>query len=316
MREAAQRRREAEIKQLQNELDAARRDLDAARQSTRDLEWHLRGVLRESDERIQYLKNEHALSLRLADQAQRRVDLIQAEFDRYKYQQYSFVQDLQTQLQLAHTIRDQLMCELQALRDRETARQREEFEAQQRAAHEQAEMRKREQERRDQEEREERERKVREEEEQKKREEEEREKREREERAARDEQIRIWDQLFCTEYDRRWQLIKEAKPEYWGAVPYMEFPFPVIPTIRTENWPAPPAPSDIDKKRVEEFLFHPVRMEGKTRKERIREEFLRWHPDKFEGQAMRVVRNEEKEIMREAVGVIARILTEIKEGQA
>ena len=54
----------------------------------------------------------------------------------------------------------------------------------------------------------------------------------------------------------------------------------------------------------------------RSRKERIREEFLRWHPDKFEGQAMRVVRNEEKEIMREAVGVIARILTEIKEGQA
>ncbi|EJF57254.1 hypothetical protein DICSQDRAFT_183303 [Dichomitus squalens LYAD-421 SS1] len=46
----------------------------------------------------------------------------------------------------------------------------------------------------------------------------------------------------------------------------------------------------------------------KGRRERLREAMLRFHPDKFEGRVMARVRSDEREIVREAVGVVARTL--------
>ncbi|KAH9854812.1 hypothetical protein C2E23DRAFT_696869, partial [Lenzites betulinus] len=34
--------------------------------------------------------------------------------------------------------------------------------------------------------------------------------------------------------------------------------------------------------RVRDFIFHPQRTQGKTRKEIVKAELLRWHPDKFD----------------------------------
>ncbi|KAI1782556.1 hypothetical protein LXA43DRAFT_1050734 [Ganoderma leucocontextum] len=46
----------------------------------------------------------------------------------------------------------------------------------------------------------------------------------------------------------------------------------------------------------------------KERRERLRDAMLRFHPDKFEGQVMPRVRADERDVVREAVGVVARML--------
>lgn len=49
----------------------------------------------------------------------------------------------------------------------------------------------------------------------------------------------------------------------------------------------------------------------KERKDRLREAFLRFHPDKFEGRFMRRVNENEKERVREAIGQISRVLNSL-----
>ncbi|KAI1791052.1 hypothetical protein LXA43DRAFT_1013204 [Ganoderma leucocontextum] len=46
----------------------------------------------------------------------------------------------------------------------------------------------------------------------------------------------------------------------------------------------------------------------KERRERLRDAMLRFHPDKFEGRVMPRVRADERDVVREAVGVVARTL--------
>ena len=46
----------------------------------------------------------------------------------------------------------------------------------------------------------------------------------------------------------------------------------------------------------------------RDRRERLREAMLRFHPDKFEGRVMPRVQSDEREIVREVVGVVARTL--------
>ena len=44
------------------------------------------------------------------------------------------------------------------------------------------------------------------------------------------------------------------------------------------------------------------------RKEKLRESFLRFHPDKFEGRFMRFVKEGDKEKVKEAIGQVSRVL--------
>jgi hypothetical protein len=49
-------------------------------------------------------------------------------------------------------------------------------------------------------------------------------------------------------------------------------------------------------------------VDKKERKEKLRETFLRFHPDKFEGRVMRRVKASEQETVREAIGQVVRAL--------
>ena len=51
----------------------------------------------------------------------------------------------------------------------------------------------------------------------------------------------------------------------------------------------------------------------KEREDRLREAFLRFHPDKFEGRFMRRIDEKEKERVREAIGQISRVLNSLIE---
>lgn len=47
------------------------------------------------------------------------------------------------------------------------------------------------------------------------------------------------------------------------------------------------------------------------RKEKLRESFLRFHPDKFEGRFMRFVKEGDKEKVKEAIGQVSRVLNSL-----
>ena len=47
------------------------------------------------------------------------------------------------------------------------------------------------------------------------------------------------------------------------------------------------------------------------RKEKLRESFLRFHPDKFEGRFMRFVREGDREKVKEAIGQVSRVLNSL-----
>ncbi|KAI9068920.1 hypothetical protein FKP32DRAFT_1534881, partial [Trametes sanguinea] len=70
---------------------------------------------------------------------------------------------------------------------------------------------------------------------------------------------------------------------------------------------------DITYERVREFLFHPFRttIEGKTRKEILKVEVLRWHPDKFDTFISPKIREGQWEATKEAAGLVARWVTRL-----
>ena len=47
------------------------------------------------------------------------------------------------------------------------------------------------------------------------------------------------------------------------------------------------------------------------RKEKLRESFLRFHPDKFEGRFMRFVKEDDREKVKEAIGQVSRVLNSL-----
>ncbi|CDO70541.1 hypothetical protein BN946_scf184573.g9 [Trametes cinnabarina] len=151
------------------------------------------------------------------------------------------------------------------------------------------------------------------------REEQERAAREEQERAAREEQERLAQEKerlaqedanmhlrqICDLYERKWTELKTNR-ELQNIVSFFEFPFPVFTYSCT-------SPSDITYERVREFLFHPFRpsIEGKSRKEILKVEVLRWHPDKFDTLIFPKMRDGEWEATKEAAGLVARWVTRL-----
>ncbi|KAI0644889.1 hypothetical protein C8Q79DRAFT_1104486 [Trametes meyenii] len=120
-------------------------------------------------------------------------------------------------------------------------------------------------------------------------------------------------------YDKRWKELLTpgitAAPE--GTLSFADVPWPIMP---------PPAPSrhaelsritveDLTAEAIAAFILPPLedtQADGEAakrdRKEKLRETMLRFHPDKFEGRIMRLVRSADKEMVKEAVGMVARTL--------
>jgi hypothetical protein len=60
---------------------------------------------------------------------------------------------------------------------------------------------------------------------------------------------------------------------------------------------------DLTAEAISAFLLPRDAGEGeKGRKEVLREAFLRFHPDKFEGRIMKLVRENEREVVRQGIG--------------
>jgi hypothetical protein len=52
-------------------------------------------------------------------------------------------------------------------------------------------------------------------------------------------------------------------------------------------------------------------LDREKRKEKLRESFLRFHPDKFEGRFMRFVREGDREKVKEGIGQVSRVLNSL-----
>jgi hypothetical protein len=103
-------------------------------------------------------------------------------------------------------------------------------------------------------------------------------------------------------YDNAWDALKNEHREHQGPIHFMQVPWPVLAPITH--------PDQITYPAVEEFLFHPLRT-VKSPKDRLKAEMLRWHPDKFDARILGKVMVEQMDMVREAAGHVARILTQM-----
>jgi hypothetical protein len=138
-------------------------------------------------------------------------------------------------------------------------------------------------------------------------------------------------------YDRRWKELlmaeNQGEGEQSGGLSFGDIPWPVLAAH----------PQKLDKQRTDRhgtrggvrvsvivslddltaeaismFLLPPSTsttpapplgaLDKKERKEKLRETFLRFHPDKFEGRIMKRVKEGERDKVREAIGQVVRVL--------
>ncbi|KAI0359271.1 hypothetical protein OH77DRAFT_1015004 [Trametes cingulata] len=120
-------------------------------------------------------------------------------------------------------------------------------------------------------------------------------------------------------YDARWKelLAPNSTAHAEGTLRFGDVPWPVMPSFSSRRDERPVVTlEDLTAEAISAFLLPPsddADLEDrdaakKDRKEKLRETMLRFHPDKFEGRIMRLVRDSEKELVKEAVGVVARTL--------
>ncbi|KAJ8473424.1 hypothetical protein ONZ51_g7872 [Trametes cubensis] len=120
-------------------------------------------------------------------------------------------------------------------------------------------------------------------------------------------------------YDVRWkELLSQSTPAApEGTMRFADVPWPVLPpssSSKRGEQQLPIALEDLTTDAISSFLLPatvgPADEETakKDRKEKLRETMLRFHPDKFEGRVMRLVRSADKEMVKEGVGIVARTL--------
>lgn len=104
-------------------------------------------------------------------------------------------------------------------------------------------------------------------------------------------------------YDRRWVDLLNSKSVDLG---FGDVPWPVQGTTEV---------SQVTAETISAFLF-PSGSDvgrGRTRKEVLREEMLRFHPDKFEGRVMARIRSEDRDSVREGANAVARAVMTLME---
>lgn len=78
-------------------------------------------------------------------------------------------------------------------------------------------------------------------------------------------------------------------------------------------WPMesqPYSPSDITSNAIKDFILSPLHSANKSHKQRLREQLLRYHPDRFEGRWLSRVRESDRAEVKDAINNVARHLNE------
>ncbi|CAE6388096.1 unnamed protein product [Rhizoctonia solani] len=102
-------------------------------------------------------------------------------------------------------------------------------------------------------------------------------------------------------YELRWSALSVASSNQ--PIAFRDIPWPLLRT--------PIGPESITPQAVGAFILSPLHSQDKSRKERLRNAMLRWHSDKFEGRWMTRIEDDERQKVKDAVGAVARSLTEL-----
>lgn len=86
---------------------------------------------------------------------------------------------------------------------------------------------------------------------------------------------------------------------------FMALPWP--------TYPPPSVPSSLTKQNISSFLLSPSHSIDKTRKQRLREALLDYHPDRFVGRYLELVENSQRRLVEEGVGNVVRALNALLE---
>ncbi|TDL21579.1 hypothetical protein BD410DRAFT_724190 [Rickenella mellea] len=99
-------------------------------------------------------------------------------------------------------------------------------------------------------------------------------------------------------YETWWSTVGQR-----GALHFHTISWPIFTSAKT--------PEDLTTASIALFVLSPHHSNGKSAKDRIKEQLLRWHPDRFEGKWLPLVPDEEKSIVREGMGQVVRALNEL-----
>ncbi|KAG9311659.1 hypothetical protein JVU11DRAFT_7894 [Chiua virens] len=132
------------------------------------------------------------------------------------------------------------------------------------------------------------------------REQQERERQARQTARSEEEQIR---QQF-TIYEAKWQELQMTNT-ILPPIHAHEIPWPVLGVVSSAE--------QITYQDVRAFLFHPLRpdMQGKSARDKVKSEALRFHPDKFNARVASRIQGVQQAVAKEIAGVITMILTRL-----
>lgn len=108
-------------------------------------------------------------------------------------------------------------------------------------------------------------------------------------------------------YESRWsklqKLSAQKDADAGRGLTFQDLPWPV--------YPFPSSPESLTKEAITAFLFSDLHSQDKTKKQRLREAFLLYHPDRFEGRFMHVVNAKDVQLVKDAAGRVVRTLNDL-----
>ncbi|KAG8993786.1 hypothetical protein FRB90_000607 [Tulasnella sp. 427] len=109
-------------------------------------------------------------------------------------------------------------------------------------------------------------------------------------------------------YESRWSTLQRASASSKIVPNSLDFQF--LP------WPVHPPPKSIEaltKESISSFVLSDLHSAEKTKKQRLRNALLLYHPDRFESKFMAFVKEEDHTLVKEAVGRVVRVLNALTE---
>ena len=111
--------------------------------------------------------------------------------------------------------------------------------------------------------------------------------------SGKDQVLRAWDR-----YNRAWDALKD-----YSQITFRAMPWPVM---------KPPNSTDeLTTNAIGALVLSPHHLQDKSRRDRLKAELLRWHPDRFENKWLAKADVGEKEAIRRGAGQVVRGLNEL-----
>ena len=129
---------------------------------------------------------------------------------------------------------------------------------------------------------------------------------------------RRWD-YAREEYDNRWRELL-GENEQTETLGFDDIPWPVAAAHRQKPRKRGSEAllrlaitvEDLTAEAITTFLLPAGKeLDREKRKEKLRQSFLRFHPDKFEGRFMRFIKDSDKDRVKEAIGQVSRVLNSL-----